>query len=158
MAPPLASQIERRVAAMEDSYYRLVLVVGSSRTGKTSTLQKVAARLGAPLLNVNLLLSEQLISLPRQQRALRLGDLLTEIVDGSQQPVVVLDNTEMLFDPELRQEPLRLLQTLSRRRALVAAWAGAISGADLTYAEPGHPEFRRYTRPDAILIPTPTVG
>lgn len=158
MAPSLASEIEHQIAATEDSYFRLVLVVGPSRSGKTSALQTVAKRIGAPLLNVNLMLTERIISLPQQQRALRLSDVLTEILDGTEQPVVVLDNTEVLFDPELRQDPLRLLQSLSRRRALIAAWAGELDDADLLYAEPGHPEYRRYPRPDAILVRTRTAG
>jgi hypothetical protein len=158
MAPSLATEIEQRIAATEDSYYRLVLLVGPGRSGKTSALQAVSQRLSAPLLNVNLLLSEKIISLPHQQRALRVADVLAELLDNTEQPLVVLDNTEVLFDPELRQDPLRLLQSLSRTRTVVAAWAGELTDAHLVYAEPGHPEYRRYSRPDAILVPTMTAG
>lgn len=158
MARTLASELERRIAATEDSYYRLVLLVGPSGGGKTSALQETSRQLGAPLLNVNLLLSEKIISLPQQQRVLRLADVLAEILDSTEQPVIVLDNTEVLFDPELQQDPLRLLQLLARRRVLVAAWAGEVNGADLVYAEPGHSEYRRYVRPEAILVPTTTAG
>jgi hypothetical protein len=86
------------------------------------------------------------------------ADVLTEILDSADQPVVLLDNTEVLFDPELRQDPLRLLQSLARRRVVVASWAGGLDGADLVYAEPGHPEYRRYPRPDVILVPSRKAG
>ena len=66
----------------------------------------------------------------------------------------VLDNTEILFSPELQQYPLRLLQMLSRNRTVVAAWAGKQEGESLTYADPAHPEFKRYPKPDAVIVPT----
>ncbi|MEN6474686.1 MAG: BREX-3 system P-loop-containing protein BrxF, partial [Syntrophaceae bacterium] len=40
--------------------------------------------------------------------------------------VVLLDNIEILFDVSLKQDPLRLLQGLSRNTTLVAAWSGEI--------------------------------
>ena len=63
--------------------------------------------------------------------------------------VVALDNIELLFDPALHQDPLVCLQGLSRNKTLIAAWGGNYVGGVLTYAEPGHPEYRRYERPDA---------
>lgn len=56
----------------------------------------------------------------------------------------LLDNIEIIFDPVLRQDPLALLQGLSRQRVVVAAWPGAVADGWLTYAEPSHPEHRRY--------------
>ena len=53
------------------------------------------------------------------------------------------NNIELLFATELAQDPLKLLQSLSRNRTIVAAWPGNFDGAALTYAEPGHPEARR---------------
>jgi hypothetical protein len=158
MASSLASTIERQIAAAEGSYHRLVLVVGPSRSGKTPALQAVARRLGVPALTVNLLLSERLVGLAHQQRALRVADVLAEILESAGGPVVVLDNTEVLFDTGLHLDPLRLLQLLARRRVVIASWAGHLKDTDLSYAEPGHPEFRRYPRPDAILVPTRTDG
>ena len=54
--------------------------------------------------------------------------------EGSE--VVLLDNIELLFATELAQDPLRLLQSLSRNRTIVAAWPGNFDGGALTYAEP----------------------
>ena len=57
------------------------------------------------------------------------------------------------FSPRnLAQDPLRLLQSLSRNRTIVAAWPGIFDGASLTYAEPGHPEARRYPTPQAVIV------
>jgi len=65
---------------------------------------------------------------------------------------VLLDNIEILFDSALQQNPLLLLQGLSRNRTLVVSWNGSIKDGSLTYAEPGHPEFRKYACKDFLYI------
>ncbi len=65
---------------------------------------------------------------------------------------MVLDNLELLFDVELKQDPLRLLQHISRNRNVVAAWNGHVDGGKLTYAEPGHPEYREYKAKELLLV------
>lgn len=154
MRVPLENAILVAVAEALSGYYRLVLVVGPGRSGKTKALKAAAERLGAPLLNINLLLSEALIDLPRRQRALGVSDVLAKVLDQRDNSVVAVDNIEILFESALRQDPLRLIQSLARNRTVIASWAGRCSGSDLLYAEPGHPEYRRYTRPDAVLIST----
>ena len=61
-----------------------------------------------------------------------------------QADVILLDNIEVLFDVSLKQDPLRLLQGLSRNKTVVAAWSGSIDGEHMVYATPDHPEYRRY--------------
>lgn len=65
---------------------------------------------------------------------------------------LVLDNLELLFDQALRQDPLRLLQGLARNRTLLASWNGTFSVGRLGYAEPGHPEYRAYDAPEALIV------
>jgi hypothetical protein len=74
------------------------------------------------------------------------------MIRAEKSDVVLLDNIELLFAEELAQDPLRLLQSLSRNRAIVAAWPGGFDGACLTYAEHGHPEARRYQTPQAVIV------
>jgi hypothetical protein len=66
--------------------------------------------------------------------------------------VVILDNIEILFDPALQQDPLRCLQGVSRNRTIVASWNGSARDRMLSYAEPGHREYRRYTEVPAIIV------
>lgn len=152
MTESLSGEIQRRIKEAEAQYHRLVLVVGPARSGKTIALQQLAQRSGYPLLNVNLCLSERILDVTVRQRALRTPKLLDELIGTAGANVVLLDNIEMLFDRDLRQDPLRLLQRLSRSRTVVAAWPGEVVGIDLVYAEPGHPEYRRYTSPEALLV------
>ena len=152
MPMPLASQIQDVLPQTRDAYYKLVLAVGPARTGKTAVLSELAAQHSWPRLNVNLRLSERLLDLTHRQRATRVAGILDDIVRGEKSDVVLLDNIELLFADELAQDPLRLLQSLSRNRAIVAAWPGDFDGTSLTYAEPGHPEARRYQTPQAVIV------
>ena len=68
------------------------------------------------------------------QRALRLPRVLDDLAREQAGEVLLLDNTEVLFSVELRQDPLRLFQALSRNRTVVACWSGTFDGAYLTYA------------------------
>lgn len=61
---------------------------------------------------------------------------------------------DVLFEPSLQQEPLALLQELSRNKSLIVAWGGSYDEQNrlLIYAEPGHPEYRCYERPEVIVV------
>ena len=156
MAEPLADQIIRKSKQASDLYHRLLLVVAPKGAGKTRALHEVRDRTGAPLININLELSRKMLELSERQRVLHLPFLLREIVDNNDGEVVLLDNIEVLFDVVLRQDPLRLLQMLSRNKTLVCAWNGSIVYESLTYAAPNHPEYRRYPMHD-ILVVSPEV-
>jgi hypothetical protein len=129
-----------------------VLAVGEARSGKTGALTDLSNAKGWPRINVNLQLAERLLDLTQKQRAIRVASLLDDIVKAASSDVVLLDNIEMLFAVELAQDPLRLLQGLSRNRTIVASWPGSFDGQALTYAEPGHREFKKYAAPQAVIV------
>lgn len=151
MAEPIHDKIRRSLHAAEGLYHRLVLLVGEAGSGKTGVLRDVAEEFGTSVINVNLALSSEPLELTAKQRSLRLPGILGQIVGKAPSPVV-LDNLEILFDKDLKQDPLRLLQGLSRNHAVVASWNGKSSDGRLLYAEPGHPEYRRYDAVDALIV------
>ena len=156
MAEPLADQIMRKVKQTVELYHRLILVVAPAGAGKTNALQDVQNRTLASLVNVNLELSRRMLELTERQRALQLPHLLREIVGNGGDEIILLDNIEVIFDVDLKQDPLRLLQGLSRNKTVVAAWNGTIVETSLTYAAPAHPEYRRYPIRD-FLVASPEV-
>ena len=156
MAEPLADQILRKVEHMGELYHRLMLVVAPAGAGKTTALQDVRDLTGAPLVNVNLELSRRMLELTAHQRALKLSNLLREIASNDDNELILLDNTEVIFDVALKQDPLRLLQGLSRNKTIVATWNGTIVEDSLIYAAPAHPEYRRYPTRD-LLVASPDV-
>ena len=140
----LSAEVSDKIIHAESLYHRLVLVVGPEGKGKTSALQEVAKRIDTPLMNVNLELSRRMLDLTERQRALKVQRLLDQTAAEPESDVILLDNVEILFDVALQQDPLRLLQGLSRSRTVVAAWNGSIDNDHLVYATPHHPEYRRY--------------
>ena len=156
MAEPLADQIMRKVKQTFELYHRLILVVAPAGAGKTNALQDVQNRTSASLVNVNLELSRRMLELTERQRALQLPHLLREIAGNGGDEMILLDNIEVIFDVDLKQDPLRLLQGLSRNKTVVAAWNGTIVETSLTYAAPAHPEYRRYPIRD-FLVASPEV-
>jgi len=152
MAAPLADQILRKIDDVDSLYYRLILMVGPAGSGKTSALQELSARTFAPLVNVNLELSHRMLFLTERQRTLQAPKLFGEIVSEAAGELVLLDNIEILFDARLKQDPLRLLQGLSRNKTVVASWHGSVVDGHLTYAVPDHPEYRRYPIHDFLVV------
>ena len=151
MAEPLVDQILRKVEQAATLYYRLLLVVAPAGAGKTIALKDVRDRTGVPLVNVNLELSRRMLELTERQRALQLPHLLREIVSYGDNEMILLDNIEVLFDLTLQQDPLRLLQGLSRNKTVVAAWNGSVANGSLAYATPDHPEYRRCPLRDFLV-------
>ena len=139
-------EIEKKARDAAGLYCRLVLAVGPAGSGKTALLHALQGRTETPLVNVNLHISRQLLDLGERSRVVRLPRLLNAVVEAEAHgaDTVLLDNTEILFDAGLKQDPLRLLKSLARYRTVVAAWSGIARDGALTYASPGHREYRRY--------------
>ena len=138
-------------------YNQLLLVVAPIGTGKSDALAAVSEHTAAPLVNVGLELSRRMLEFTAHQRPLQVRPLLDQLVEAAGgSDIVLLDRIELLFQPDLQQDPLRLLQGLSRDRTVVAAWTGTLDGGTLHYAVPGHPEHRRYAAEGLLIVPVRT--
>lgn len=151
MNEPIREKIKRSLQAAEGAYYRLVLLVGKAGSDKSKILLCIAEEFSTSVINVNLVLSSELLELTAKQRSLRLPGILDQLTDKASNPVI-LDNLEILFEKSLQQDPLRLLQSISRNRTVVASWNGIINSGWLLYAETGHPEYRIYDSVDALIV------
>lgn len=149
---PLWRCIDEQVPGLVSRYYRLLLLVGPPRSGKTRALRRLSAERSWSVVNVNLGLAERLLEVMSRRRPHMVQEVLNQVVDERRSETLLLDNTEILFNPALSLDPLRLLQQLARNRSVVATWAGNFDGEQLTYAEPGHAEFRRCSKPEAVIV------
>lgn len=138
-------------------YSRLVLLVAPIGGGKTTLLQQLADKLSLPHINVNLELSSKLLDLTQRQRTLQMPKVMQDVVEQANGDTVILDNIEILFDVQLKQDPLRILQNLFRSKTIVAAWGGSADSGQLKYGTSGHPEYRVYPIQD-FLVTTPESG
>lgn len=151
MNESIQDKLKHALQAAEGLYYRLVLLVGETGSGKTRTLRDFAGGFNTSIVNINLAISSQLLDLTTKQRSLRLPEILEEIVEDYHSPVV-LDNLEILFDRDLKQDPLRLLQGIARNRSVIASWNGSYDGGRLLYAKMSHPEYRNYENVGVIIV------
>jgi DNA polymerase III delta prime subunit len=147
-------------------YSRLILLVGPPGTGKTRALQRISTEYDKNILNVNLEMSRILMEIPIPRRESRAGKVFDDMIKAfcpalaepggltPEEKLVFLDNLEILFDKDLKQDPLFLLQSVSRNTntTIVASWNGTWSNKKLTFAVSGHPEYRFYDNIDAQII------
>lgn len=152
MAELLFNKIINKIEQASELYHRLVLVVAPQGSGKTEVLRNIQKHLGVAFVNVNLEVSRQLLDLTTKQQALQVSRIMEDILREAETEVVLLDNIEILFEVSLKQDPLRLLQGLSRNRTIVASWNGEIRDKNLTYASPDHLEYRRYPAHELLVV------
>ncbi len=147
----VAKKLQQAIATVEVLYYRLVLLVGPTGVGKTQELMRLGDELSTGVISSSSVLAGELLELDEKQRRLEVPKILAAIVNGVVGPCI-LDNLELLFDRGLGQDPLRLLQGISRNQTVIASWNGYVEGDRLVYARPGHPEYRTYPCSDIQFV------
>ena len=140
------SEIRSWLSSVRTAHSPLLLLVGPTGSGKTRLLRSLAKECGYPYLNLNLALGRALQHRNLQHLHVALAELI-ETVGPEAEPLIV-DHMEVLFAPALKLNPLPFLHNLSRHRPLIVGWLGRYTPPKLTYAVPGHPEFREYLHPE----------
>lgn len=150
-------KLEAAIREASGMYERLVLLVGHSGAGKTTHLQRLAEQDSGTVLNVSQLLSQALLELPKRQRVLTAPRHFASLLPVNSERPAILDNVEIMFSADLKMDPLACLRQASRNCSIVASFPGSFSEGHLVYAEPGHPEYRRYAAGDlqVVAIPSP---
>ncbi len=145
----LVKQIQHSAA-----HTKLILVVAPHSSGKTQLLMKLSEASTIPRINLNLELSKLLIDVPAKRRSPKVDRFVSEIVHRFNNGTkgVILDNIELLFAVELQIDPLRLFENIGRNYLLIVSWPGKVHGKTLTYAEPGHGEYKHYPDVDCPII------
>jgi len=148
----LQDALRDRIEHAPQQYHRLIIVLNPNIQAIDFDIKDLVNQLGSGYINLGLELSQMLLDLTERQRALKLPQLVDQIINRFDGNSVLLDHIEILFEPELRQDPLRLLQGLSRNKIIIVMWNGLITKGYLTYAVPEHPEYRRYPIGDLNII------
>lgn len=143
--------LKNKIATTDGLYYKLILLVGDPGCGKTKVLNRLSKKIGVDILNLNLLISKQLLEMTLKQRSLQLPKIFEKVIRSAKE-IAILDNIEILFDTNLKQDPLRLLQKNSRNKTIISSWSGKQDGPKLIYAEAGHCEYGIYNSLDILTV------
>ena len=120
--------------------HRLILVVGEVRSGKTAFLRGIAAAYEMQFLSLGESLGIRLLETAPRIRPLMIEEFVRQLIDGRPSGVC-LDNTDILFDPTLRCDPLRLASGISQNTFVLYSLMGRIEGSRFVRGHPDHPEF-----------------
>lgn len=115
-------------------------------------LQQVAESLRAwypwPVLSIGAALSGALLAIAPPQRPRAAHTALADAVRPHAPGPLLCTELDLLFEPSLALDPLRLLRDTSRLATLVVLWPGSLQGEGLTYAVPAHAHYRAWGRTD----------
>lgn len=138
--------------------HKLVILLGSFSTGKTILLKAVADQIDGHYLNLNLELSERLLTLPRRTyndgvTAHKLIDQLCDERSPNGEPLLI-DNVEILFSPELgKLNPIDTFKRISRQRPVVVALpARRVGGNHAEYATLGQADHLRMSLEEYVYL------
>jgi hypothetical protein len=126
-------------------------LVESDERRRTLLISDFAKYCGVDAINLNLHLSTRLLEKSPKERIPVLLEQLRDLINIGA-PLVVLNHCEVLFDKSLKNDPLKLLENISRNKTILVAWPGDYQDGNLIYATPDHPEYRCYTTPEIPII------
>jgi hypothetical protein len=129
---------------MDYNYYKLILIVTGNTSSTNEFLKKFAGEKNFHYVNLNLALSEKLVQIPFEKRWLYVNEILDEILYKDGHKVLIVDNTEILFEKHLNLDPIGTLKNISRYKKIVASVRGILKDDCLVYARPGEEEYRAW--------------
>ena len=150
----LLERLKKGIESASERYHKLVLVIGLFYSGKTDLLLNYERMNpnNTKYINLNYELTRHLIDIPSRKIPFESERYLKDIFNEFGIPFLLVDHIELLFDPILLLNPLRLLQILSRSKTLVVAWPGRYKEGKVSYAEPGYREYKVWSIKDLVII------
>lgn len=137
--------------------HKLVILLGGFGSGKTALLKELASQMGGEYVNLNLHLTERLLTLPRRQYddGVTVHRLIDELCDelSPDRRALFIDNVELLFSPELgRINPVDTFKRNSRQRRIVLALPARRRGAYAEYSTLGRQDHMRIPLEEYTVI------
>lgn len=106
--------------------------------------QALASQYEWPLLDVGKVVSAGLLQVPVPRRGAQTLRLLEDALCHMTGDPRILYRIDLLFEPSLALDPLRLFERLAQRWRLVVFWPGDFQNGILTYAQPEHAHYRAW--------------
>lgn len=129
-------------------YYPCVLLTQADVGWLDAAGRTLAERFGWPVLSVGDQLSAALLDVASRRRPRVAGQALAEAVGRLAPGPIVCSHIDLLFEPTLELDPLRLLREASRLAPMVVLWPGQYQARVLSYAVPEHAHYRMWRQTD----------
>jgi len=104
----------------------------------------LAQRFGWRQLSVGAQLSAALLDTAPKRRPQKASHILTDAISELAPGPILCGDVDLLFEPSLQLDPLRLLREASRLTPLVVLWPGQYQAHVLCYAVPEHTHYRTW--------------
>ena len=132
-------------------YYPCLLIAHPDIGRLASVADELASAYGWPRLPVGKPLSEALLCEPPSRYSVASQRWLYAQATLLSPGPALCTEIDLLFEPELRLDPLALLRQASRISTLVVIWPGGVDGDVVNYAVPGHTRYRAWREPEVAI-------
>jgi hypothetical protein len=156
----MRARLIETIRTVSGDRHKLVILLGKFGAGKTGIIKDVAAEIDGKYVNMNLELTERLLTLPRRKyddgvTAHRLIDELCDELSPDGEPLLI-DNVEILFSPELgKLNPIDTFKRMSRQRPVVVALPARRVGNHAEYATIGQADHLRMSLEEFVYLDMP---
>lgn len=156
----MRTRLIETIRTVSSDRHKLVILLGQFGTGKTDLLKDVAAEIDGIYVNLNLELTERLLTLPRRKyddgvTAHKLIDELCDELSPNGEPLLI-DNVEILLSPELgKLNPIDTFKRMSRQRPVVIALPARRVGHHAEYATIGQADHLRMSLAEYVYLDMP---
>lgn len=123
-------------------YYPCCLLIHPNIYQLQRVAEQVTAWYNWPVLSIGTTLSSDLLFTPPTRRPQEVHRVLASAIHSFGAGPLLCTDIDILFEPSLKLDPLRLLRDFSRSLMLVTLWPGMLQANTLTYATPAHSHYR----------------
>ena len=149
----LNETIEKIKFHVTQNDYKLMIICGD-KNANNSLLEKLKSFENIDILNLNLILSRILITLKKNELDNPNELIENTLFKNTTKDIILLAHTNILFDVNLKWNPLDIFKKLSRNRTIIVLWDGELTRRGLEYASHPHLENMNYSMDelDQIII------
>lgn len=134
----LVKMLEEKIEEKKLDYNQFMVLLWNNNT----EIKHLFKEIDSSILNINRLISEQLLDIPSKLQAIKTQRIITEVIRNNPQKVIVIDDFEILFSPILKVKPIELFRELSRYKIIIVIWRYSYENNRLVYAVPEHIEYQ----------------
>ncbi|MFD1780548.1 BREX-3 system P-loop-containing protein BrxF [Fredinandcohnia salidurans] len=132
-------RLNEEILAIRRQRYQFLLLKYQQSNEKE--LHDGIGKMGIPSINVNKELAIRLKDVPVSRRKRVVKDELQNLINELDNEVILLSRIHYLFDEELKQNPIGLIEYISGNKVILIDWPGEVAKGSIKYGTPDHPEY-----------------